>query len=697
MKNKLLVTALILSLILSSLSVYGLVPEEEVNLDYAQKLKKVGVFVGSDNGFELNRAATRLEGIVMLIRLLGEEEEALDTHYNIPFDDVPSWATEYVSYAYNYGLSNGISDTKFGSNDPLTNDQYFTFMARALGYDDSEGDFVWNQSIEFMKDIDFITAEEQDMYLAKELLRSDVAKLSYDLMTQPVKDSPLLLVNQLLQAGDLDPVIAEEIGIYTRIQTNREASATIASNPLIDTYDTININRSIEEGYPSPFSVPATTYTVSRPSDVITYTDGLTGQALFDSLSHKGFENLSIVYDKTNITWYDFFDEISINPTPSTLTIKLKNEDIFEQKYVDEYEQYLRYYTKASNVFYEVSELYMGDYTGDKSLLTKSQNGTMVYMHPFDENDEPTHNPLILSTTDKLLYVTFVDYKGDTVLYLEKMDNENLTKQWISLHEGIVLEEYNFDSDGVINTIKQETSISHEEIEDSVFVQPDIKYGDITMLIFSFFASFDTLQQGLAGTFSEEPFSFDMVADHGISYNIHVNGYDGGDEFDEFVYTSTRTDSQGNDVVLKQFYDGSLFHTIAPSMNIDDVFEGSVEQLMMFDFDSLSIRDLTTTGNIDVYTFKDRTYQGITGMPKYYEYRINTDTNIIESISEYFKDNFESGEKISQTIYTFENFGAYDATLLDIPSDIDVRERPGEVYYDGEHAMSWYYFNEFAE
>lgn len=697
MKNKLLVITLILSLTLSSLSVYGLVPEEEVNLDYAQKLKKVGVFVGSDNGFELNRPATRLEGIIMLIRLLGEEDDALDTHYEFPFDDVPPWATEYVSYAYNYGLSNGISETKFGSNDPLTNDQYFTFMARALGYDDSEGDFVWNQSIEFMNELDFITDTEEVLYGTKVLLRSDVAKLSYDLMSQPIKDSPLLLVNKLLQSGDLDPLVAEEIGIYTRITTDREAVATIASNPLIDTYDTLNIERTVEEGYPSPYSVPTTITATSSASDVITFTNGLTGQALFDSLKHKGFEDLTIVYDRTSVIWYDFFDEISINPTPSTLTIKLKNEDIYEEKVVDEYEQYFRYYRKDPNIFYEITEMYMGDYTGDPSLLTKSQTGTVVYMHPFDDSDEPTHNPLHLSTTDKLLYVTFTEYKGEAVLYLEKMDNENLTKQWISLKDGIVLKETSFDSDGVIYVLKEQQSISYEPIEDSVFIQPDIKYNDITMLIFSFFASFDTLQQGLAGTFSEEPFSFDMVADEGLSYNVHVNGYDGGDEFDDFIYTSTRTDSQGNDVLIKQFYDGNLFHTISPSMNIDDVFEGSVEQLMMFDFDSLSIRDLVTTGNIDVYTFKDRTYQGITGLPKYYEYRINTNTNIIESITVYFKDSFESDEKIAQTIYTLENFAAFNPSLFDIPADINVREHEGEAYYDGEHAMSWYYFNEFAE
>ena len=46
--------------------------------------------VGNVN-FELNREATRTEGIIMLIRLLGCESKVLSSDYEHPFVDVPLW------------------------------------------------------------------------------------------------------------------------------------------------------------------------------------------------------------------------------------------------------------------------------------------------------------------------------------------------------------------------------------------------------------------------------------------------------------------------------------------------------------------------------------------------------------------------------------------------------------------------------
>jgi len=46
--------------------------------DLAEDLKELGLFKGvSDTDFALNRAPTRTEALVMLIRVLGKENEAL--------------------------------------------------------------------------------------------------------------------------------------------------------------------------------------------------------------------------------------------------------------------------------------------------------------------------------------------------------------------------------------------------------------------------------------------------------------------------------------------------------------------------------------------------------------------------------------------------------------------------------------------
>ena len=107
--------------------------------DYALKLKEIGVFTGTNAGFELDRAPTRIEAAVMFVRLLGAEQEAKGKKYIHPFTDVPRWASDYVGYLYHEKLSNGISSTAFGSTDKMPAKSYMTFILRALGYSDSTG------------------------------------------------------------------------------------------------------------------------------------------------------------------------------------------------------------------------------------------------------------------------------------------------------------------------------------------------------------------------------------------------------------------------------------------------------------------------------------------------------------------------------------------------------------------------------
>ena len=64
----------------------------------------------------------------MLIRLLGAEEEASRiTVFTFPFEDVPNWGKGYVQYAYENGLTKGVSKTKFGSNNLIDAKSYLTF------------------------------------------------------------------------------------------------------------------------------------------------------------------------------------------------------------------------------------------------------------------------------------------------------------------------------------------------------------------------------------------------------------------------------------------------------------------------------------------------------------------------------------------------------------------------------------------
>lgn len=110
MKQKLLITSafmLALCIIFVSLvpihMVYG-ADTPSIPMELAEKeavdLYELGLFAGTDKGFVLEEIPTRLQGIIMLIRVMGEEEEARNCTYTHPFTDVPAWGDRYVAWAY---------------------------------------------------------------------------------------------------------------------------------------------------------------------------------------------------------------------------------------------------------------------------------------------------------------------------------------------------------------------------------------------------------------------------------------------------------------------------------------------------------------------------------------------------------------------------------------------------------------------
>ena len=86
----------------------------------ADALHEMGLFSGTDKGYELDRAPTRAESAVMLVRLLGGEKEATEKNYKTPFTDVPDWAAPYVGWLYENDLTAGATETTFGTNGKCT-------------------------------------------------------------------------------------------------------------------------------------------------------------------------------------------------------------------------------------------------------------------------------------------------------------------------------------------------------------------------------------------------------------------------------------------------------------------------------------------------------------------------------------------------------------------------------------------------
>ncbi len=215
------VLSLFLVIVLLSSAVAGAVdtglisPASNATLDHANVLKDLGLFLGTDKGFELDRAPTRAEAVVLLLRMLGEESAALDSTYENPFTDVPTWAVSYISYAYAKGYTKGTSATTFDAAKTVTPEQFITFMLRALGYKDNV-DFVWNKSINKAEEIGLV---EKDKYEnGSAFLRGDCVDIIYSALTQTKKPQNVTLVKYLIKMKVVDAALAEKYGLYTTPQ-----------------------------------------------------------------------------------------------------------------------------------------------------------------------------------------------------------------------------------------------------------------------------------------------------------------------------------------------------------------------------------------------------------------------------------------------------------------------------------------------
>lgn len=200
----------------------------------AKDLSAIGVFRGTEAGFELDRAPTRSEAAIMLVRLYGAEEQAAADYeagtISHPFTDVSDFTAPYVAWLYTNGLTNGTSATTFGSAAPCSAQQYTVFLLRALGYEDGK-DFDYAQAPEFA-----VTKGLFDTSMfGGTFLRDDLAAVTYQALAADLKDGSAYLLKSLVESGAVDARAAQPI--TQKIETYR-ALLSASSNAMNGGLDT---------------------------------------------------------------------------------------------------------------------------------------------------------------------------------------------------------------------------------------------------------------------------------------------------------------------------------------------------------------------------------------------------------------------------------------------------------------------------
>lgn len=180
----------------------------------AQSLKDVGLFAGTNQGFELDRAPDRAEAATMLVRLLGKADEAAEAwtekEAEFPFTDMENynWAKPYVSWLYENKLTAGSSATAFDPDDKCSAQMYATFLLRALGYSDAAGgDFTYADALAFAQEKGVVDMMNCD---AKNFLRDHVAAMSYTALAVQPKDYDIDLLTKLMDEGAVEKTDAAQ-------------------------------------------------------------------------------------------------------------------------------------------------------------------------------------------------------------------------------------------------------------------------------------------------------------------------------------------------------------------------------------------------------------------------------------------------------------------------------------------------------
>lgn len=169
----------------------------------ADVLYELGLFKGTGTNpdgtpiYDLGKTPTRNQAIIMLVRLLGKEDEAKAGTWDIPFTDVSDAMRPYIGYAYANGLTNGYTATTYNGGAPIKANQYITFVLRALGYEsgkDFEVSSAWTLSDELG-----ITAGQYQKGGA--FTRGNVAEISWGTLSATVRSTDQVLAEKLRADG----------------------------------------------------------------------------------------------------------------------------------------------------------------------------------------------------------------------------------------------------------------------------------------------------------------------------------------------------------------------------------------------------------------------------------------------------------------------------------------------------------------
>lgn len=301
----------LVSLLLAIVMVCGIMPSAFAASDKATQaadaLYELGLFKGTGTNadgtpiYDLDKTPTRNQAIIMLVRLLGKEEEALAGTWSIPFTDVTDNMKPYIGYAYTNGLTNGTSATTYSGTNPIRANQYIAFVLRALGYESGK-DFEVSTSYTLSNALGITNGEYSG---ASAFTRGDVAIISNNALAAKLKGQ--------------DKALKETLNLQNNGQNNQQAAdqnkedaqqLPVKNDGLQGTWlHTKSFGGIIE-------------YTFDGDSYYRVTTNGKYLDDIFYSAGTYSVENGQLILNETQNFWIKNMNFAAINdPNPSSLPI----------------------------------------------------------------------------------------------------------------------------------------------------------------------------------------------------------------------------------------------------------------------------------------------------------------------------------------------------------------------------------------
>ncbi|MBM7614803.1 hypothetical protein JOC73_001317 [Alkaliphilus hydrothermalis] len=170
-----------------------------------ERLEVMGLLKGDNGDLMLTQNLKRQEMIVMLARLLGQEEEAENYPLATNFTDVRGdYYGAVIGWAQAEGYTTGLGDGTFGFDQELTVAQTITFLLRALGY---ETTYAWDNRATLAVELGFV-AEGAD--LTAKAARGFMAELTVAALYMTPVDGETALGTVLGYDG-FEPVVEEPV------------------------------------------------------------------------------------------------------------------------------------------------------------------------------------------------------------------------------------------------------------------------------------------------------------------------------------------------------------------------------------------------------------------------------------------------------------------------------------------------------